>query len=48
MKSALQVATKKPYQQPGLRIYGNIEALTATVGAIATMDGGTGGMSKTH
>jgi hypothetical protein len=48
MKSALQVATKKTYQQPGLRIYGNIETLTATVSATATMDGGLAGMSKTH
>jgi len=49
MKPVPQVAPKKPYHQPGLRIYGNIEALTAAVGNISTTtDGGSGGMTKTH
>lgn len=48
MKSAPQVATKKPYQKPGLKIYGNIEALTAVVSVTAQNDGGAAGMNKTH
>jgi hypothetical protein len=38
----------KPYQKPNMKIYGHVEALTTTVGNIATMDGGSGAMSKTH
>jgi len=48
MTSDSNAAPKKPYQRPGLRIHGNIEALTATVSNTATMDGGLAGMSKTH
>jgi len=48
MSSDTRFASKKPYQRPALRIHGNIEALTATVANTATMDGGAGGMSKTH
>ena len=40
---------KKQYQKPSLRVYGNIEALTATVNLFSSItDGGTGGMTKTH
>ncbi len=47
MSSESQVAPKKPYQRPSLRIYGNIEALTATVGTGAMSDG-AGAPVKTH
>jgi len=40
---------KKPYHQPSLKVYGNIQALTATTGgASVTDDGGSGAMAKTH
>jgi hypothetical protein len=49
MSSDPKFAPKKPYQRPALRIHGNIEALTATVSNTSlNMDGGSGGMSKTH
>ena len=50
MSSDPKFAPKKPYQRPALRIYGNIEALTATVSNISTTaDGGISGtMTKTH
>jgi hypothetical protein len=36
----VKVASKKRYQEPSLRIFGDIRALTLTSGAMATMDGG--------
>jgi hypothetical protein len=40
---------KKRYQKPTLRVYGDVQTLTAAVGTIsAQMDGGTGGLNKTH
>jgi hypothetical protein len=48
MNSVPQLTPKKPYQKPGLRVYGNMERLTATVLNTATMDGGGGALSKTH
>jgi len=35
------VPSKKQYQAPSLRFYGDIRALTLTTGAIGQMDGGT-------
>jgi hypothetical protein len=32
---------KKTYQQPALRVYGNIGSITATAGSAGNMDGGT-------
>ena len=44
-----KVNLQKPYQRPALRVYGDIEACTSVVGPVSTnMDGGTGGMNKTH
>jgi hypothetical protein len=43
-----KVDFKKPYQKPGVKVYGNIEGLTANVGNTANPDGGGGAMSKTH
>jgi hypothetical protein len=48
MKSVPQVAPKKQYEKPGLRVYGNVEALTATVSNTAMFDGGGGAMNRTH
>lgn len=48
MKADPQVAPKKPYQQPVLKVHGNIEALTASVSNTANADGGTGGKFRTH
>lgn len=36
----VKVPSKKRYQEPSLRVYGDIRALTLTAGAIATKDGG--------
>ena len=47
MSSVPQITPKKQYQKPGLRVYGNIQALTATVSNTATMDGGSGAMNRT-
>ncbi len=37
----------KLYNKPVLKVYGNIETITATVGNTNNMDGGTGSMQKT-
>jgi hypothetical protein len=36
----VKVPSKKRYQEPSLRTYGDIRALTLTSGAMATKDGG--------
>jgi hypothetical protein len=44
-----QVKTKKPYSKPVLKVYGNIEAVTASTALLAsTADGGSLLMNKTH
>jgi hypothetical protein len=48
MQQLPQVDAKKPYQTPSVRVYGNIETLTATVSNTATADGGGSGMFRTH
>jgi hypothetical protein len=49
MSSVAQETSKKQYGTPSLRVYGSIEAITATVLNTSThADGGTGGMNKTH
>jgi hypothetical protein len=48
MHQVPKVDRKKPYQKPGVKVYGNIETLTATVGNIANPDGGGGAMNRTH
>jgi hypothetical protein len=41
--------SKKPYQQPTLRTYGNIASITASAGSAGTKDGGTvTGFMMTH
>lgn len=35
------IKNKKAYQQPALRVYGDIVSLTASAGSRGTMDGGT-------
>jgi hypothetical protein len=47
MKSVLQVAPRKQYEKPSLKVYGNLDALTATVANVANMDGGAAGMNRT-
>lgn len=47
MNSVPKVAPKKPYQQPVLRVHGNVEALTATDGS-GTMADATSPSFKTH
>ena len=47
MKSVLQVAPRKQYEKPSLKVYGNIDALTATVSNTTNMDGGGAGMNRT-
>jgi hypothetical protein len=43
------VKNKKPYQQPTLRVYGNIASITASAGSAGTNDGGTKtGFMMTH
>jgi hypothetical protein len=42
-------AARKPYEKPALRVYGDVAALTRSVGNTTTnSDGGHGAMSKTH
>jgi hypothetical protein len=42
-------AGRKPYAAPALRVYGDVAALTRSVGNTTTnSDGGHGAMSKTH
>jgi hypothetical protein len=36
----VEVPSKKRYQEPSLRIYGDIRALTLTSGSMAMTDGG--------
>jgi hypothetical protein len=43
-----KVRSKKPYSTPKIRVYGHIQTLTSTVGAVATSDGGAGAMNRTH
>jgi len=49
MKPVPQVAPKKLYQRPVLRVHGNIEALTAAISNTGTNPdvGGSGTMIKT-
>jgi len=35
------IKNKKTYQQPALRVYGDIVSITASAGARGSMDGGT-------
>lgn len=48
MQQLPQVDSKKPYQKPSVRVYGNVETLTATVSNTASPDGGGSGMFRTH
>ena len=50
MRSPSKKTPAKPYKKPTLRVYGSIESVTATVGAVTmNSDGGSGGtMTKTH
>ena len=50
MTSVPSVAPKKQYQRPSLRVYGNIQALTAAVSntSSSTDSGIIGTMTKTH
>jgi hypothetical protein len=48
MSSAPQDTPKKRYQKPILKVYGDIQALTATVSNTAFADGGSAGMFRTH
>ena len=48
-QEAIKKPSKKPYQKPSLKVYGNLDTLTKTVANVSpTMDGGTGGTNKTH
>jgi len=47
MNSVPKVAPKKPYQQPVLRVHGNVETLTALEGTGLLMDTPIVG-GKTH
>jgi hypothetical protein len=42
--------TRKPYESPKLRVYGDVAAITRSVGmtAAAQADGGAHGNTKTH
>jgi hypothetical protein len=43
------ISPKKPYNKPVLKVYGNIETITATVSNTSPQaDGGTGTMNRTH
>jgi hypothetical protein len=47
--AAVNGAARKPYAAPALRVYGDVAALTRSVGNTTTnSDGGHGAMSKTH
>jgi hypothetical protein len=48
MSSTPQDAPKKQYKKPVLKVHGNVQTLTATVGFIAHGDGGSGSMARTH
>lgn len=50
MSSAPQDTPKKRYQKPILKVYGDIQALTATVLNTSSQGdgGGAGTMNKTH
>ena len=41
-------APKKPFDPPRLRVYGDIAALTRTVGRTGLADGGMGNTAKTR
>jgi hypothetical protein len=42
-------AARKPYATPKLRVFGDVAALTRSIGNTTTnSDGGHGAMSKTH
>jgi len=47
MNSNSSAAPKKPYQKPGLRVYGNIDTMTGNLGAMTVDDGATMGNNKT-
>jgi len=40
-ESSVPIKNKKTYQQPALRVYGDIVSITASAGSMATMDGGS-------
>jgi hypothetical protein len=40
-ESTVPFKNKKTYQQPALRVYGDIISITASAGSKGTMDGGT-------
>jgi len=46
-QAAAIVTSKKPYTAPALRIFGDVAALTRSVGNTGKADGGHGAMSKT-
>lgn len=49
MSSVKRLASKRPYDKPTLRLYGDISVLTAVVSNTSPQaDGGTGTMNKTH
>jgi hypothetical protein len=48
MTSASRATPKKRYRKPILKVYGDIQALTATVSNMANADTGTGAMNRTH
>jgi hypothetical protein len=48
MSLVSEVPSKKPYQKPKLKVYGNVEVLTGTVNNMGQLDGGGGGANRTH
>jgi hypothetical protein len=46
LKSGSSTKMKKAYQEPTLRVYGNIESLTATQAALPNADTGSMKFSK--
>ena len=48
MSSATRNTPKKQYCKPVVKVYGDIQALTATVSNTAMSDLGTGAMNRTH
>lgn len=41
-------AGKRTYTSPEFQMYGNLAHITATVGKVGSMDGGTGSMDSTR
>jgi hypothetical protein len=44
MRDQFQIADKKTYQAPTLRVYGDIRAVTQSAMMTGTLDGGVNGM----